>query len=252
MQFCLASQRIWGDSSTQGSRYVIKHVSSGLKGVSTMDKIKVRKYRDEDEELVKEIFALGISEQVPTSFVHMLKQPLIQVVLMCVFFGLMAVFKSFLLPVLVISMLLVGMRQLVSQSFTKYIDFTLKEDFSRIQESYMEERDSCFWVAESEGRVVALMAYVPSKIYQEFLELKHVSVYRSHRRRGIAKTLCRVAVDFARTKGYQTIVLYTSVVQTDAQKLYEHIGFKKIRQFRRPTLTAKFTNFFLFEYQLKV
>ncbi|XP_048851617.1 N-acetyltransferase 8-like isoform X2 [Brienomyrus brachyistius] len=223
-----------------------------LKGVSTMASFKVRKYRDEDEELVKEIFALGISEQVPASFMHVLKQPLTQVVFMCVFFALMAVFKSFLLPVLVTSMLLVGIRQLVSQSYTKYIDYTLKEDLSRIQESYMEERDSCFWVAENGGRVVAMMAYVPSKIHQEFLELKHMSVHRSHRRQGIAKTLCRVAVDFARTEGYQAIVLYTAEVQNDAQKLYEHMGFTKIRQFRRPTLTAKFTNFFLFEYQLKV
>ncbi|KAM9341617.1 dynactin subunit 1 [Symphorus nematophorus] len=43
-----------------------------------MASIQIRKYQDDDDEAVKEIFTLGMSEHVPSSFMHLLKQPLTQ------------------------------------------------------------------------------------------------------------------------------------------------------------------------------
>lgn len=215
-----------------------------------MANIQIRKYRDDDDEVVKEIFTLGMSEHVPSSFMHLLKQPPTQMVLMCVFCALMTSSKSFLLPILAVTLLLAGVRQLVVYMFNKYIDTSLRKDLSIISETYLKQKDSCFWVAEVDGRVVGTVACLPNETMPGCLELKRMSVRRSHRGMGIAKALCRTVADFTRDRGYAAVVLYTSVVQTDAQKLYEHMGYEKIRQFVVPEFVAKITNFSLFEYRL--
>ncbi|XP_039992380.1 probable N-acetyltransferase CML1 [Xiphias gladius] len=215
-----------------------------------MASIQIRKYRDDDAETVKEIFTLGMSEHVPSSFMHVLKQPLTQMVLMCIFCALMTSSKSFLLPILAVTLFLAGTRQFVVYMFNKYIDTTLRKDLNNICVTYVTQKDSCFWVAESDGRVVGTVACLPAENAPGCLELKRMSVCRSHRGMGIAKALCRTVADFTRDRGYPAVVLYTSVVQTDAQKLYETMGYEKIREFVAPELTAKLLNFTLFEYRL--
>ncbi|KAG8013047.1 putative N-acetyltransferase camello [Nibea albiflora] len=215
-----------------------------------MDSIQIRKYRDEDAAAVKEIFTMGMSEHVPSSFVHLLKQPLTQMLLMCLFCGLITSSKSFLLPILAVTLLLAAARQFVVYMFNRYIDTSLRKDLNQIGETYLKGKDSCFWVAECDGCVVGSVACLPAEQASECLELKRMSVRRSHRGMGIAKALCRTVADFTRDRGYAAVVLYTSVVQTDAQKLYEHMGYQKTREFVAPELAAKILNFTLFEYRL--
>ncbi|XP_067470644.1 probable N-acetyltransferase CML1 [Thunnus thynnus] len=217
-----------------------------------MANIQIRKYREDDAEAVKEIFTLGMSEHVPSSFMHLLKQPLTQMVLMCMFCALMTSSKSFLLPILAVTLVLAGSRQFVVYMFNRYIETSLKKDLNNITDTYLKQKDSCFWVAESEGQVVGTVACLPTENAPECLELKRMSVRRSHRGMGIAKTLCRTVTEFTRDRGYTAVVLYTSVVQTDAQKLYEHMGYEKIREFVVPELVARIMNFTLFEYRLYI
>ncbi|XP_076002829.1 putative N-acetyltransferase camello [Genypterus blacodes] len=217
-----------------------------------MADIQIRKYRDDDAEAVKEVFTLGMSEHIPSSFMHLLKQPPTQMVFMCVFCALLASSKSILLPILAVTLLLAGARQLVSYMFNSYIDTSLKKDLNYITETYLEQKNSCFWVAESDGRVVGTVACLPSENLPECLELKRLSVRRSHRGTGLGKALSQTVADFTRDRGYAAVVLYTSVVQTDAQKLYEHMGYYKIREFVIPELAAKILNFTLIEYRLNV
>lgn len=217
-----------------------------------MANIQIRKYRDEDAKAAKEVFTAGMSEHIPSSFTHILKQPLTQMVLMCLFCALMASSKSFLLPILAVTLLLAGTRQLVIHMFNKYIETSLKKDLNNISQTYLQGKDSCFWVAEVDGRVVGTVACLPNESVPEALELKRLSVRRSHRGMGIAKALCRTVTDFTQERGYAAVILYTSVVQRDAQNLYEHIGYKKIREFAAPELLAKLTNFNLFEYRLRL
>ncbi|XP_028854196.1 dynactin subunit 1 isoform X3 [Denticeps clupeoides] len=40
--------------------------------------VQIRHYEEEDDEAVKELFTMGMSEHVPSSFIHMLRQPLTQ------------------------------------------------------------------------------------------------------------------------------------------------------------------------------
>ncbi|KAM9355337.1 putative N-acetyltransferase CML1 [Pholidichthys leucotaenia] len=217
-----------------------------------MANIQIRKYQDDDRESVKEIFTLGMSEHVPSSFTHVLKQPPTQMLLMSIFCALMASSKSFLLPILALTLCLAGVRQWVVYIFNRYIDTCLKKDLNNVKETYLETKDSCFWVAESDGRVVGTVACLPAENSPECLELKRMAVRRSHRGMGIAKALCRTVADFTRDRGFSAVILQTSVVQTDAQKLYEHMGYKKIREFVAPERLAKIMNFTLFEYRLDV
>ncbi|XP_022072569.2 probable N-acetyltransferase camello [Acanthochromis polyacanthus] len=215
-----------------------------------MTNIQIRKYRDEDAEIVKEIFAFGMSEHVPSTFTHILKQPPTQMVLMCTFCALMASSKSFLLPILAVTLLLAGARQMVVHMFNKYIETSCKSDLHNISETYLKQKDSCFWVAESDGRVVGTVCCVPNETAAGCLELKRMSVRRSYRGMGIAKALCRTVADFTRDRGYAAVILYTSVVQTDAQKLYEHMGYKKIRESVVPEFWTKIMSFTVLEYRL--
>ncbi|KAM3842925.1 N-acetyltransferase 8 [Diretmus argenteus] len=215
-----------------------------------MDAVKIRKYHDDDGEAVREIFTMGMSEHVPSSFMHLLKQPLTQMVLMCSFCALLASSKSFLLPILALTLLLAGARHFVGYMFTSYIEDCLRKDLSHIGRSYLEQKDSFFWVAESEGRVVGTVGCLPAETAPGCLELKRMSVRRTHRGMGIAKALCQTVADFTRDRGYPSVVLFTSVVQTDAQKLYEHMGYTKIREFVIPEVIPRITNFSLVEYRL--
>lgn len=214
--------------------------------------LQIRRYKDDDEEEVKEIFTMGMSEHVPSSFVHLLKQPLMQMLCVCVFCTLMATSKSVILPILAVTLLMAGGRQLVSYLFSSYIEESMRRDLNQIQETYMSSPNSCFWVAEIDGHVVATVACLPSERQPEYLELKRMSVRRSHRGQGIAKALCRTVADFARSRGAPAVILYTSIVQTDAQHLYEHVGYQRVRQFVIPEFFAKITNFSLIEYRLDI
>uniref|UniRef100_A0AAV2JHA9 Beta-mannosidase n=1 Tax=Knipowitschia caucasica TaxID=637954 RepID=A0AAV2JHA9_KNICA len=225
---------------------------SNFKDRNMADGFQIRKFQEEDAEAVQEVFTVGMSEHVPSSFTHILKQPLTQMVLMCVFCALMTSSKSFLLPVLAVTLLLAAIRQLVVHMFNKYIETSLKKDLHNISESYLKQKDSCFWVAEVDGRVVATVACLPNKLVPEALELKRITVRRSHRRMGIAKALCRTVAEFTRDRGYAAVVLYTSVVQRDAQHLYEDLGYEKTKEFSAPEFIAKITNFNLFEYKLQL
>ncbi|XP_004082834.1 probable N-acetyltransferase CML1 [Oryzias latipes] len=215
-----------------------------------MSGVQIRKYQEEDAESVKEVFTLGMSEHIPSSFVHVLKQPLTQMVLMCTFCALITSSKSFLLPVLAVTLLLAVARLGIVYMFNRYIEATLSSDLRDVTTSYLRSPDSCFWVAESEGRVVGTVACLPAENAPGCLELKRMSVRRSHRGRGIAKALCRTVEDFTRDRGYAAVVLHTSMVAIDAQKLYEHMGFKRIREFVLPDFFGKIINFTLIEFRL--
>ncbi|XP_015249103.1 PREDICTED: probable N-acetyltransferase CML3 [Cyprinodon variegatus] len=215
-----------------------------------MANIQIRKYRNEDAESVKELFTLGMSEHVPSSFTHVLKQPLTQMILMCSFCALITSSKSFLLPILALTLFLAGVRQMVVYMFNKYIETCLSKDLNNIGQTYLQQKESCFWVAESEGQVVGTVACLPAENAHACLELKRMSVRRSHRGMGIAKALCRTVAEFTQERGFAAVILYTSVVQTDAQKLYEHMGYTKTREFVVPELPAKILNFTLLEYRL--
>ncbi|CAL8274130.1 unnamed protein product [Merluccius merluccius] len=226
-----------------------------------MDAVRIRKYRhDDDEEAVKEIFTVGMSEQVPAAFMHILKQPPTQMVLMCVFCALLTSSKSFLLPVLAVTLLLAGVRQLACHITAKYIQSCLQSDLAHIPDAYLASKDTCFWVAESDGRVVGMVACQPLRVeggggggggaLPGCVQLKRMSVRRTHRHMGVGKQLCETVVAFARERGFLAVVLRTSVVMADAQRLYQHVGFTRTQEVPVRTLFSKILNLCLVEFRL--
>lgn len=215
-----------------------------------MANFQIRKYQDDDAEAVKEVFTLGMMEHLPATFMHVLKQPVTQMVLMCTFCAILASSKSFLLPILAITLILAGTRQYVVSFFNRYIDDAVRSELDQINEFYLKQKDSCFWVAESDGRVIGSVACTPAANMAGCLELKRLSVRRSHRGLGIAKALCRTVADFTRDRGYAAVFLSTSMVQTDAQKLYDHLGYDKLGEFLITQPFAKIMNFTYITYRL--
>ncbi|KAJ8398910.1 hypothetical protein AAFF_G00418180 [Aldrovandia affinis] len=219
-----------------------------------MAEFHIRRYQDKDREAVKETFTLAMSEHVPSAFRHMLRRPLTQTTLICIFCTLLSTSGSLLLSALAVALVLAGAWQLVTYTFTCYIGVCSTGDLDRIREVYMERTDACFWVAESEGQVVGTVACLPSRMHasRECMELKRLAVRRSHRGLGIAKAFCQKVLEFAQENACRQVVLYTSTVQTDAQRLYEGIGYKRVREFVVPEVLAQLLNFTLVEYRYEM
>ncbi|NXK57325.1 NT8F2 acetyltransferase, partial [Chauna torquata] len=80
------------------------------------------------------------------------------------------------------------------------------------------------------------------------LELKRMSVSKDYRGQGISKALCGEVLRFTQAQGYEAVVLYTSMVQVVAQRLYEGQGFRKVGAFS-PSLLASLLCFQIFQYR---
>lgn len=207
-----------------------------------MASYRIREYQAEDYEVVRDLFATGMSEYVPTLCVHMLKQPWVILVLACTFCMLLTSSKSLLLPILALTLLLAMGRQLLGYIWSMYIDHCLQGDLLDIQATYMSGKGSCFWVAEVDECVVATVGARPSEEHQEELMLKRMSVRKDYRGHGIAKALCRMVISFARQRGYKSVVLNTLMVQHEAHAMYEGIGFCVYHCYVLPTVYGRLAN----------
>ncbi|XP_015273100.1 PREDICTED: probable N-acetyltransferase CML1 [Gekko japonicus] len=203
---------------------------------------RIREYRDEDYEAVRDLFATGMSEYVPTLCVHMLKQPWVILLLACTFCLLLTSSKSLLLPILAVTLLLAMGRQLLGYVWSRYIDHCLQEDLLDIQATYMQVKGSCFWVAEADECVVATVGARPSEEHRQELMLKRMSVRKDYRGVGIAKALCKTVISFAREHGYRSVVLNTLMVQHEARALYSSVGFRVYHHYVLPTFYGNLAN----------
>ena len=59
-------------------------------------------------------------------------------------------------------------------------------------------------------------------------EMKRMFVYEQYHGKGIGQALAQALIHEAKNMGYQVMKLNTGIRQTEAQKLYERIGFKSI------------------------
>ncbi|XP_054846120.1 probable N-acetyltransferase camello [Eublepharis macularius] len=212
----------------------------------------IREYRAEDYETVRDLFATGMSEYVPTLCVHMLKQPWVILVLACTFCLLLTSSKSLLLPILAITLLVAMGRQLLGYVWSMYIDHCLQADLLDIQATYMGGKGSCFWVAEVDECVVATVGARPSEEHPEELMLKRMSVRKDYRGLGIAKALCKTVISFAREHSYQSVVLNTLMVQHEARTMYSNVGFRVYRHYVLPTIYGRLANCTVSKYRYDI
>ena len=76
------------------------------------------------------------------------------------------------------------------------------------------------------GRIVAYSRIVPKGIAYDYVSVGRVLVLSSHRRKGIAQKMMRVALDFIKNNLDENIVVLSG--QLYAKGLYESVGFKVI------------------------
>ncbi|KAG2466195.1 probable N-acetyltransferase camello [Polypterus senegalus] len=218
-----------------------------------MEDYWIRRFEDRDYEEAREVLISGMNEQSSTLFRCALQQPGIQLALLSVFCFFFLNSASFLLSSVVLALTVLAVNRTAYQFISiSWTEVALKDDLLDINKSYMENSDSCFWVAECNGKVVGTIATLPFKELVGALELKRLSVRRGYRGRGIGKALCRAVIDFAKANGFQSIVLCTSVIQLEGKKLYERLGFKKMKEYFWPSLIGKALGLVLLHYKYDI
>ncbi|XP_068122271.1 probable N-acetyltransferase camello [Hyperolius riggenbachi] len=212
----------------------------------------IREYKNRDYDAVRRMFGEGMMEHLPATGTHLLKLFQVQLFFFISFLGVLFVSQSYLLSLVTLAILFLAGRWQLNKEFQEYVEQCKREDLLDIEKSYVANDNSCFWVAESNDRVVGMVGAQSALLSNEVMTLRRMSVARDQRGKGIAKALCRKVIDFARQRGYKTVSLETSMVQYAAQRLYENMGFRKTSVQILPTLFGKFAKFSVLTYEFKI
>ncbi|XP_073506611.1 probable N-acetyltransferase family 8 member 5 isoform X4 [Phyllobates terribilis] len=216
-----------------------------------MSEYQIRLYKDSDYESVREIFADGITEHTAKAFHFSLRLRRVWAFFLVTFLLFSNITGSFLVSILAV-IIDIGLLFLIQKYiYLSYVQQSLDDDMLDIQKYYLQRDGYCFWVAESSGEIAGMVAAVPPDHPggERQVELKRMSVSRKYRGKGIAKALCRMVIDFARERGCEAVILETSYPQVDAWRMYEKMGFRRMRTFFAPYLVAKFIGFTILFYQ---
>ncbi|KAM8939819.1 N-acetylaspartate synthetase isoform 1-T2 [Pelodytes ibericus] len=194
----------------------------------TKEQPYIREFQPTDQESARKIFYEGIKERIPSSAFRGLKyQPLLQCVY-AVITIICFVVTNCLLLACCMPLFLMGMRYYYSRKIIlNHLECALRTDMSDIDQFYMKQPGSCFWVAVLDGKVVGIVAARGNE-EDNVVELRRMSVDSSYRGKGIAKALGRKVLEFAMLNHYSSIVLGTTAVKIAAHKLYESLGFKHV------------------------
>jgi GNAT superfamily N-acetyltransferase len=98
------------------------------------------------------------------------------------------------------------------------------DDLRDIEPNYLAD-GSNFWVTETPDGLVGMTAL--QRVDDRTGRLRRMRVTTAWRKRGVARALLDVAVEFCRAKGYDRMILDTTEQQADAHRLYERYGFTR-------------------------
>ena len=98
-------------------------------------------------------------------------------------------------------------------------------DLREIPESYLATGGD-FLLGFVDGRVVACVGYLPRSTSQ--VEIKRMRVDPAHRRLGYGRALLEVLEERAKSRGYGSVYIETTVVQAAALDLYRRSGYRQI------------------------
>nr|XP_056711887.1 N-acetyltransferase 8-like [Euleptes europaea] len=219
-----------------------------------MGEYHIRTFEDRDYEAVRTILSHGIHEHVPAGCWHILRCPQNHLLLLAIFLMAYMILASLLFSCGVAAAFVVMGWMYMKGLCAAYVQAALTRDMLDIRKTYLEPKDCCFWVATSGEEVVGMVAAIhPEDPSQrgKALELKRMSVAKQHRGRGLSKALTRTVICFAQERGYQEVVLGTSMVQYAAQRVYEGIGFHKVKV-EYPSLLAKLLQVYFYYYRYEI
>lgn len=92
--------------------------------------------------------------------------------------------------------------------------------------------DERMWVAELDGKRAGCVFVVRNEEDPEAAQLRCLLVDRAARRHGIGRRLVAECVEFAQSRGYRRIMLWTNDVLVPARRIYEAAGFALVREER--------------------
>jgi putative acetyltransferase len=82
-----------------------------------------------------------------------------------------------------------------------------------------------FWVAESEGRIVGSIGFIPDG--NGGVEMKKLYVSRDARKMGLGAHLCSLLEAEARSRHASAVALWSDTRFEDAHRLYERRGYER-------------------------
>ena len=100
----------------------------------------------------------------------------------------------------------------------------IAEKFAR---DFDPARERC-WIAERDGRRIGCVMVVHNS--DETAQLRLLLVDPEARGLGLGRTLVQECVDFATTRGYSKLRLWTNDVLVSARKIYEAAGFVLVEE----------------------
>jgi DNA-binding MarR family transcriptional regulator/predicted N-acetyltransferase YhbS len=106
-------------------------------------------------------------------------------------------------------------------------DHTFEALVARIVADYVDHRDIVreeAWIAEVDGEPVGCVFCVTKD--DSTAQLRLMLVEPRARGMGIGTRLCQECIRFARSVGYERIMLWTNDVLVDARRIYERLGFR--------------------------
>ncbi|XP_039224783.1 N-acetyltransferase 8-like [Crotalus tigris] len=217
-------------------------------------KYHIRKYEARDYDMMRTFYIQGIKEHIPRALWHFLGRPQTHLGLLAVFLMTYLSSASYIISLVVVSILLVVGMLSMKNIYEDYLQNSLTTDMLDIQGTYLEPEDCGFWVVDIGEEVVGMVALThpdnPSW-WSNARELKRMSVKKEHRGQGLSKALIKTVIQFSQEHGYEEVVLGTSMVQHIAHRAYENMGFHKVLE-ENPSFIAKLVGFSAHWYYYKI
>ncbi len=127
-------------------------------------------------------------------------------------------------------------------SYSQFSKVLTPDNWAKMNESLHDEdklteliNKSKIYVCMWNNEMVGVAYLVPSgsawgPFKAEWSYIRNVGVNPEFRGRGIAKTLTKMCIDYAKKSGEKIIALHTSEFMDAARHIYEGIGFKAIEE----------------------
>ncbi|XP_036387691.1 N-acetyltransferase 8-like 2 [Megalops cyprinoides] len=196
----------------------------------------IRCYQPSDQEAINSLYRETILEHIYPAFRRAMSHPqYICVTLSICLAGYVLGGGSYFLALLAGGAWVTLVYFSCHKVYDSYVRYRLQRDIGHIQEHYLSDSDSCFWVAVAEvnGRsgVIGMVGLGQDKDPrggQGYGDVVRMVVSPSCRRAGVGSRLTQTAVEFCQERGFSRVLLETTTSQTAAIPLYRKLGFKHI------------------------